>query len=220
MKSSWDTTKESSNYHFDPQHIDQETDVVRQLGKIIPNESWHNAVAEIIDTAKPSTWATRGYKGQGLDIPPEDLAAEEYDLTRVGMPVDLPITHLSWAVPDVFQSIVDDFGLIDCMPRLHVQMPGEMWNLHLDKLQKWCPENPHSVMRIFIALTDWQMGQFYQFGNWNWHQWQAGDIMSFDWQNIPHCTANAGHCPRVTLQITGVRTEKTQEMLNRLQSSS
>ena len=186
MKSSWDTTKESSNYHFDPQHIDQETDVVRQLGKIIPNESWHNAVAEIIDTAKPSTWATRGYKGQGLDIPPEDLAAEEYDLTRVGMPVDLPITHLSWAVPDVFQSIVDDFGLIDCMPRLHVQMPGEMWNLHLDKLQKWCPENP----------------------------------MSFDWQNIPHCTANAGHCPRVTLQITGVRTEKTQEMLNRLQSSS
>ena len=34
--------------------------------------------------------------------------------------------------------------------------------------------------------------------------------------NVPHATANAGHTPRVTFQMTGVATEKTNEFLARL----
>ena len=100
------------------------------------------------------------------------------------------------------------------MSRIHVQLPGELWNLHIDKLYKWAPENPDSIMRIFIQLTDWQPGQFWEYGNYHWNQWRAGDISTFDWQNIPHCTANAGYQPRVTFQLTGIKTEKTQEMLD------
>lgn len=68
-------------------------------------------------------------------------------------------------------------------------------------------------MRIFIQLTDWRPGQFWEFGNYHWNQWRAGEIITFDWENMPHCTANAGYDPRVTFQLTGIRTEKTTEFL-------
>ena len=45
---------------------------------------------------------------------------------------------------------------------------------------------------------------------------RAEDVSTFDWANIPHATANAGHHPRVTFQLTGVITEQTQEFLSGL----
>jgi len=33
---------------------------------------------------------------------------------------------------------------------------------------------------------------------------------------VPHATANAGHVPRATLQITGIKTPATDEFLNNL----
>jgi hypothetical protein len=95
-------------------------------------------------------------------------------------------------------------------------MPGEVWNLHLDKLEKWAPNAPWTVMRVQVALTDWEQGHFWSYGNYNHQQWHAGDVTTFDWQNLPHCTSNAGHNPRVTYQLTGIITEKTNEFLKRL----
>jgi hypothetical protein len=95
-------------------------------------------------------------------------------------------------------------------------MPGEVWNLHLDKLEKWAPNAPWTVMRIQVALTDWEQGHFWSYGNYLHQQWHAGDVTTFDWQNIPHSTANAGHNPRVTYQLTGIITERTTEFINRL----
>lgn len=213
MTSSYQATREQSTYHFDPRHEDRKQDVVHYLGHITPTADWHQAVDEIIDKSRPATWATRGYKGQGRDIPPADLAAEYQDLDRGGYDRDTVITHINWTIPEVFQPIVEQFGLADCMARLHVQMPGEMWNVHIDKLSKWAPDNPESVMRVFIQLTDWCQGQFWEFGNYHWRRWRAGDVITFDWQNMPHSTANAGYDPRVTLQLTGVKTSQTYDFL-------
>ena len=99
------------------------------------------------------------------------------------------------------------------MNRIHVQRPGQLWHRHIDKLYKWFPEDPDQVMRIFIQLTDWQPGQFWEYGNYHWTQWRAGSVTTFDWQNLPHSTANAGFEPRVTLQITGVKTGRTMDYL-------
>jgi hypothetical protein len=41
-------------------------------------------------------------------------------------------------------------------------------------------------------------------------------VTTFDWQNVPHATANAGHVPRATLQITGIQTAQTEEFLKQL----
>jgi hypothetical protein len=207
MISNWETSKAKSTYHFDPTIEDNSQDVAVYLGQLEPN--WQSEIAAIVEQSTPATWASRGYKGEGVAPPRDDLLSEEYDLERFGYGKDYTITHLSWAIPEVLQKHVDAFGLGDCMARLHIQKPGEVWNLHLDKLGKWCPEDPTKVMRIFIQLTDWQNGQFWEFGNFHWNQWGAGEVITFDWQNMPHCTANAGMHPRVTLQLTGIRTDKT-----------
>ena len=161
-----------------------------------------------------------GYKGQGVEVPKPDLAAEEYDLQRVGADPDMIITDLNWRIPPVLQKITELFALDDCMERIHVQQPGQVWNLHIDKLQKWCPEDPDRVLRVFVQLTDWQPGQFWEYGNHHWNQWRAGDVTTFDWQNLPHSTANAGHHPRATFQLTGVITPATQQFLKALRSTT
>ena len=211
FKSSWDFTKSISTYHFDPKKKDRFEDVIAHLGHIEP--TWTADVAGIVANSKPATWETRGYKGEGVLPPREDLVAEEYDLERVGADPKMTITHLNWNMPESLKRVSAQFGLEDCMERIHVQRPGEVWNLHMDKLQKWNPTDPSRVMRIFIQLTDWQPGQFWEYGNHHWNQWHAGDVSTFDWVNIPHSTANAGHHPRVTLQLTGVITDRTQDYL-------
>lgn len=214
MKSNWETARARSTYHFDPRKKDLATDAMVYLGHIEP--TWTEDLDAIVGTAKPATWATRGYKGEGIEAPPDELAAEEYDMTRVGIPTDMIITHLNWQLPDSLQKITDAFGLEKCMARIHVQLPGELWNLHIDKLYKWAPDDPESVMRIMIQLTDWQPGQFWEYGNYHYNQWRAGDVTTFDWANMPHSTANAGYDPRVTLQLTGIRTAKTLDFLANL----
>ena len=214
MKSNWEISKQKSNYHFDSKRHDHPESVMTYLGHIEP--TWLADLTDIVANARPATWATRGYKGEGIEAPPEELAREEYDLTANGMPVDLPITHLNWRIPESLQRISDAFALENCMDRIHIQRPGEVWNLHIDKLYKWDPEHPEQVMRIMIQLTDWQPGQFWSYGNYNYSQWRAGDVTTFDWANIPHATANAGFDPRVTLQLTGIRTAATMDYLAQL----
>ena len=214
MKSNWEESKKHSRYHFDPQRRDQAHEVIEHLGCVAP--VWLDDIDEIVANSKPATWETRGYKGEGVLPPREDLIAEEYDLTQAGMAVDTVITHLNWQLPPSLQLLSEQFGLDDPMYRIHVQQPGEVWNLHIDKLQKWCPEDPSCVLRVFVQLTDWQPGQFWEYGNYHWNQWRAGDVSTFDWANLPHSTANAGYHARVTLQLTGVITKKTEDFLHSL----
>ena len=212
MKSNWESGRVKSQYHFDPQRRDQAHEVIEHLGRVAP--VWLDNIDEIVANSKPATWETRGYKGKGVLPPREDLIAEEYDLTQAGMAVDTVITHLNWQLPPSLQLLSEQFGLDDSMHRIHVQQPGEVWNLHIDKLQKWCPEDPSRVLRAFVQLTDWQPGQFWEYGNYHWNQWRAGDVSTFDWANVPHSTANAGYHARVTLQLTGVKTQKTEDFLH------
>jgi hypothetical protein len=212
MISSWEQSKLRSKYHFDATKMDPNYDTVNKLGRILGDYS--KDVADAISNAKPATWRTRGQAGKSR--PEEELSAEDYDLENTGYGKEHVVSHLSWKISTQLQQISDLFALEDCMNRVHVQMPGEVWNLHLDKLEKWNPDNPYSVKRIIIQLTDWEMGHFWSYGNYIHSGWKAGDVSTFDWMSVPHSTANAGHVPRVTLQITGITTEKTNDFLARL----
>ena len=216
MKSSWDSTRERSRYHFDPRHIDPLYDTVTHCGTFAP--VWQAELNQITADSKTTTWRTRGAVDKSR--PEEELAAEEYDLERAGYGADYKITNLNWKVPGVLQRIANLFALDDAMTRIHVQLPGQVWNYHLDKLEKWAPEDPDSVHRYMIQLTDWEPGHYWNYGNYTHQGWHAGDVTTFDWQNVPHATANAGHNPRVTLQITGVATDKTRDFLRLLRSKS
>ena len=150
MKSNWEISRAQSTYHFDPQQQDRPESVMTYLGHI--ESTWAHDLKDIVDHARPATWATRGYKGEGIEAPPEELAAEEYDLTANGMPVDLPISHLTWRIPESLQRISDAFALEHCMNRIHVQRPGEIWNLHIDKLQKWAHDHFRMIRIPFLQF--------------------------------------------------------------------
>ena len=217
-KSSWDKLVEKSTYHFDSKKIDTKDDVITSVGHIEP--TWHDELQQILADAKPANWETRGFKGEGVFVPKPELADEEYDLERVGIDPKVIITDLVWKLGPKLQAISDAFGLEDCMDRIHVQKPGQLWHLHIDKLYKWFPEDPGRIGRYFVQLTDWQPGQFWEYGNFHWNQWRAGDVTSFDWKNLPHSTANAGFHPRVTLQLTGIITDRTKEFLHTLNTTA
>ena len=216
MKSSWDETKKRTRYHYDNKKIDPLYDTVTNLGNFVP--CWQQELDKIIKKSKSATWRTRGQAGKSR--PESELAAEEYDLERAGYGKNYTITNLNWDIPPVLQRISDLFALDDAMTRIHVQMPGQVWNLHLDKLEKWAPDKPDSVLRVQIQLTDWEPGQFWSYGNYHHSMWSAGDVTTFNWQHVPHATANAGLEPRVTLQVTGVQTERTRDFLRVLRSRS
>ena len=214
MKSNWEATKARSQYHFDTEKWNPKWDRVERLGWIKP--VWEIELAEAIESAYPVTWRTRGKPTDKKVRSSEEHDSEEYDLEAIGMGRDYVVTDINYNVAPVFQHIADQFALTDCMARIHVQRPGQVWNLHLDKLEKWMPADPTQVVRYFVQLTDWQQGHFWNYGNYMWARWRAGDVSTFDWINVPHATANAGHVPRATLQITGIKTSTTDKFLNSL----
>jgi len=215
--SAWENSKEKSQYHFDTDFIDPRWDTAIVLGRFVGD--WHQELLQTMIQSKPVNWETRGHrKDMPVWVQP-DLIQEEYDIEHAGANPKMTLGHLNYDLPPVFQRMVDLFALDHVMSRLHVQTLGQVWNLHIDKLEKWCPEHPEKVLRVFIQLQDWKPGQFWEFGNFHWNQWKAGDIVTFDWQNVPHCTANAGYDPRCTLQVTGVRTPDTEHFLQMLSVS-
>jgi hypothetical protein len=211
MNSSWALTKQRSKYHFDVHRRDPRWDSVTELGRIAPH--WDTALVDTLARARPVTWRTRGRDSDPLQRATEEYDQEESDLQRYGMPRDYVVSALDYEIDPVFRAIADQFALQQCMARVHVQWPGQVWNLHIDKLEKWMPEDPSQVVRYFVQLTDWQPGHFWSYGNFVYQGWQAGDVTTFDWYNVPHATANAGHVPRATLQITGVLTSATPKFL-------
>lgn len=215
-QSSWDETKKRSQYHFDPKTIDPTYDTVTYLGSFSP--VWSNELEKIIADSKAVTWRTRGNPDKLR--PESELAAEDYDLERFGYGADYAVSNINWEIPQVLQRVSQRFALDDAMVRIHVQQPGQVWNLHLDKLEKWNPNNPSSIARFMIQLTDWQPGHYWSYGNYQHSGWSAGDVTTFDWQNVPHSTANAGHTPRVTLQVTGIVTDQTRNFLRELRARS
>jgi hypothetical protein len=216
MNSSWEQTKPRSRYHFDPRRQDPLYDTVTYCGNVQP--FWLDQLPAIIANSMSATWRTRGDPKKSR--PESELAAEDYDLERFGYGADYEVTNLNWKLPVGLQRLANLFGLSDSMARVHVQLPGQVWNLHLDKLEKWMPADPAQVHRYMIQLTDWQPGHFWSYGNHTHQGWQAGDVTTFDWINVPHSTANAGHTARVTLQVTGVATDRTREFLRVLRSKS
>ena len=215
--SAWKMTVEKSRYHFDNTKMDPLFDTSVYLGNFVP--CWQAEIDSIIEESRGATWRTRG-KDFTKGRPQSELDAEDYDLERAGYGKDYEISNLSYELSPLLERISNLFGLEDNIPRLHVQMPGQVWNLHIDKLEKWCPEDPSKITRIFIALTDWEQGQFWNYGNYMHSGWKAGDVSTFDWINVPHATANASFTPRITLQLTGLVTPATNDFLRILRSKS
>ena len=216
--SNWDWTVDHSEYHFDNTRMELVGDWFEVLGVFQGN--WTAEREALVSATKPVNWATRKYYGESEDKSPM-LEQEEYDITQGGGdPKGLMLTNMNddWSNFPTLYKIMDYFGLevggvSGAKKRAHVQLTGQMFNRHIDKLWDRCPEDPERVARITIMLDDWLPGQFYMYGNCIYSHWCAGEAHIFDWPNVPHATANASNTPRATLQVTGLKTDRTREIL-------
>jgi len=209
-KSNWENLKPRTSYHFDPFKNDPAYDAMRYVGRFTGN--WSDELNKAIENSKAITWRNRN----PFDGTSKDIKSEEYDLEVSGAGADLVLTNLEYELLPVFQRMTDALHLKQgkTQSRVHVQFPGQVWNLHIDKLEKFYPDDPHKVYRFMVMLNDYEPGHFIQYGNFVHTGYRAGEIYSFDWYNVPHCTANAGLVPRCTLLITGAATDETLKLFS------
>jgi hypothetical protein len=206
--SNWEIQRAKSAYHFDPKVVDPRWDTVIGIGRIVGDYS--EEIEQVLETAKSVTWRNRAKTG----LPNALVEAEEYDLVQAGAAADLSIADFEYNLTPKFKAICEMIGLENREDRVHVQWTGQVFSQHIDKLEKFNPEDPSKIMRIVINLTDWEPGHFMQYGNFNHTRWRTGDIHTFDWRHVPHSSANASLKPRVSLLTTGTIGAKTREFFN------
>lgn len=225
-QSSWEWTKAHSKYHFDNTKKDQWGEWARSLGRF--EGDWKSEVDDAVEKSKnwTVTWANRKFWRNEKDKVSDMLEQEHYDLESTGVSKDLEMSNRYDFVEEypTLKKMCEYFAMEDeyHKPWIHVQMPGQMFNLHIDKFWDKLKDTdkPNAMSRIVIMLEDWQPGQFYLYGTYTYSHWRAGDIHVFDWPNVPHATANASKFPRPTLVVTGFNSARTDEILKNSNDST
>lgn len=220
--SRWEYSKATSNYHFDPTVKEDDNPPFTYLGSF--SGDWQEELARCARLAPK----TKVHFGNRLvfnvnEVPYTDVL-DKNDLRAMNVAEDWTL-YTGIKVPkfgfDKLRYMIDFFCLESTEVSIHAQGPGNVFFYHVDNLtgmrknknETEILEHPENVIRFSIALGDWVPGHVYAFGNTYWKQWKAGDIITHEWINIPHGTANLSPTTRYTLQVTGFKTEKTREIL-------
>ena len=198
-------TKSRSIYHYEPFANDYRFDSVVGLGRFSGN--WSNAIETTINRSVPRTAI---YANNRFDL--------NYDLERAGAPPDFPMFNVDFKLEPQFQKMCECFALDRMLARVNVQLTGQVCYTHVDKIDTlndglWSGHDQHDQKQIFIMLTDYQAGHFFQMGNKIITHWHAGDFFDFPHKHVPHQTANASWYPRLAIQLTGIATPETQRFL-------
>lgn len=220
-ESAWEFAKTRSKYHFKTDIIDPRWDTVQGLGRF--SGDWTKELAEVEAHAQEVSVHNR--RNQWADRDPEHdkvklNKAETNDIEAIGGDTERTIFRVEKDLPPIFQKMVNEIGLDRHESRIHVQFPTECFIGHVDRFDlNWPDVDQKDMIRIGIMLKDWSQGHFFQFGNYPYQQWRAGDIHTFEYKHVPHYTANCGLTPRVTLFTTGIITDKTREFIHNSKQS-
>lgn len=171
-------------WHYNPLETDTHGSTVRTIGRIVHDFSIDRYIAT--DNAQQTFWGDQSSRQDIIYTYKIDL--ETPDLTRA---VSL----------FKFDKIFD--------AQVQIQHPGNTVTLHHDDFTSI----EDKTIRLLILLEDWQPGQSMCFGNTTLTCWKSGDVIFTDVEKIPHSTSNAGWVSRSLLQITGVPSEHTIQML-------
>lgn len=224
----YDFCKATSRYHFDESVNDLNT-LDTDCPVVIPvkrfSGDWDNAVQELINSAEPANFKFRTQTRKDATN-----NWEENDFRKWGYDIDGGYTIanriLKPNLTDALYHIVESFGFEEPgIVKFDVQMPGQCFYWHLDNfggvLKKHRGDydraadqdlDQRSVMRAVVFLDNQRLGQVWQQGNLMLN-WQRGDAITWPWRDIPHGTCNYGHHPRPVLNLTGVVTDKTKDLL-------
>ena len=220
--------KTAKGYHFDNNQWDHRYDTATVLGRF--EGDWKDEVADLVAKSKPLTFHTRGDEDYVEYNPPRPFTtkkqgpfkdAESDWFKRVGFGegyynYDI-INKTNPQASSTVQKMVDRFCFeTPIASTVHVQLTGQCFPWHVDIFQhryNFKKADHSRLIRIHVMLTDWQPGHWFGYGNYTYTGWKAGDFHTFNVDNVPHYTANASYHPRVSLMVTGVRTEATDKFL-------
>ena len=133
--------------------------------------------------------------------------------------------------PEIYK-LLDKFELDYYTAQVRIQAPGSTQETHTDTLDcMWgelvrdesnedlknitqlpfdpvtkCPDGYYAI-RLLIAFTKFEPGHVIGFEDQYWTNWDQGDIITFDWANIFHFTANTSFTPRIVFKITGITSD-------------
>lgn len=221
----WEWTKSRSTYHFDKWSQDPPGSIFKVLGRFEPD--WQHLLPEIKAKSFASNWGNITLTGGGKQKP-VSYEKRGRDIAQGGGDIDtIQLTNITEDPQqyEQFRRMVDYFHLEGPVEaRFHVQLTGQMFTLHIDPNHHRFAGpgadplgpfdyDPMDIVRVTVMLEDWEPGQFFIYGNTIYQQWRAGDFHMHDWPNVPHATANASQHSRITLQITGLRTAKTNQII-------
>ena len=218
----WEWSKTKSSYHFDSFRQDAPNSTFRVITTL--PVTWADELLSIKSKAFSTTWNNVTRTG-GIDQKVTAIDKRGQDIAYGGGNIDnLELTDVTDDFTDFteLKKIIDSFNLKSALSRCHTQKTGQMFTTHIDPLQRTYYKDGNGdvdlvdygydvldIVRITVMLEDWVPGQFVIYGNTVYQQWKAGETIIHDWPNIPHATANASERSRSTLQVTGLRTEKT-----------
>jgi hypothetical protein len=218
--SKWEFAKQRSTWHFDFNKVEPPQSAYRVIGRI--HGEWRSGLTEFMEVKAGNDDLT--------SIGHDSLGSERADLASWG--------HGQWGYDALtpspyFMRMAEGLGLKPMSARINRQSVGQAAPLHIDCCTGLLKEKQkelhglnlqfnsltglpvaHEILRVFVMLTDWEPGHFFIFGNQVYSQWKKGDIVLFDWVNMPHATANAGHNARFLLKVTGLLTPESVWMKN------
>jgi hypothetical protein len=127
------------------------------------------------------------------------FTSTEKDMLRMGG--DPYHTHFNMHEQQepIFKTIAEDhLGIENYLMKFNMQLPTQILPVHFDTFDLLSREIPDvyegydvyanwdKLARFAIMLDDWKLGQFFQIGNATFHQWRAGDCITWRWKDMPH----------------------------------
>ena len=227
----YEWAKVTSRYHFSDKEDISSLDT--DCPAVIPITRFDVKEIPNIDMTQPATFAKRASSRKN-----NNNKMEEHDFRTWGYDIDGGYTILNRKskpeLPSSLQQQIDQFGFEEPHVRYDVQMPGQCFYWHIDAFggilgkesrgefsrgdfekHSAADLDQRKIMRIVIFLEDQKLGHHWQQGNL-YLQYQKGDVIAWPWRDVPHGTANYGHTPRPTVNVTGIVTDKTYEYMNEL----
>lgn len=225
-KSRWDYEKkrglERGRYHYDWKVKDKIEDVLYFHGNVDMDCDYFIKTYGDVAEKNAVHWANRNQSVGGNYA----IDKEVYDIVRSGGDPEGKIYGRAnmFTDPKAIALAEGLFGIYDYELKLHSQVCGQLLHMHMDNfaaridrknsLQEMDYDvDSKLVHRFVVFLNDWSLGQIWHQGTAVHTHWKAGDIISWEWQDIPHGTANMGWDTRYILQFTGRTTEKTWKFI-------
>lgn len=214
VDNTWANQRQRSSWHYDYDRKDPDFKTIMQI-----RGTWTECMNDF------ERWMPAGYNFHGDLNGFKGKKSLEYmsEKARAGWSDQTQYYHTTQTFPPVIERmrdlITNYLEIEEPYARCHKQLPGHQVPVHVDTFESYPGREKYpyldlsQVIRVAVALSDWDLGHIWQIGNTPWIQWKAGDVIYSDMINLPHWTANCGGTPRYTMLVMGIAGPNTMDII-------